>query len=94
MAKAKSTAGMKASVNPVRLGIEMDLLAKRIRTVECTAVCVELALLYQNGDEDEEIARCVQRNIVDALGRLREQIQRLGRTLGGKPPKAATKAAP
>lgn len=93
MAKAKSTAAAKASANPVRLGIEISLLAKRIKTVECTAICVELALLHQNGDLDEEIARCVHRNIVDELGRLREQVQTVGRALGGKPHSAATKGA-
>lgn len=89
MAKAKSSAETKVSANPVRLDVEMDLLAKRIWTVECKAICVEFAMLHQNGDEDAEIAHCVQRNIVDELGLLREQLQKLSRKFGGKPPRAA-----
>ncbi len=55
--------------------IELKLLAliRRVEVVECTAVCVELALLEQRSDREREIAICVERNIADELGRISKE---------------------
>lgn len=84
MAKTK-VAVAKTQATLDRIESEVSLLATRMWTVECTAICVELALLHQNGEEDAEIARCVHRNIVDALSLLRKQAGEISRALGGKP---------
>ena len=91
MAKAKVTAAKKAPAILVKIEQAISLLAIHMKTVECTAICVEFALLHQNADEDREIAWCVHRNIVDELGRLRERVQEISRALGGKPHNAATR---
>lgn len=90
MAKAKVTGASKAPAIPVEVEHEISLFAIRMETVECTAICVEFALLHQDAERDQEIARCVHRYIVDEIGRLREQFETIRRAFGGKPHIAAT----
>jgi len=85
MAKAKFTSATKTQAVPERIVQEIGLLATRIQTVICTAICVEFALQHQNGEYDREFAQCVKRNVVDELYRSREQAQKIYRDLGGRP---------
>lgn len=85
MAKAKSTPAAKTRAAADQSVRELGQLASRIQTVIGTSICVELALVQQNGDFDREIARCVRENVTHALYDLDALAQKVYRRLGGQP---------
>ena len=70
MAKAKSTASRRKRAIPEEVYRDLRLVAQDIQAVECTAVCIESALLGRYSARDSEIAVCVERNIANELGRI------------------------
>ena len=76
MAKAKSSAKCK-SIAREEVELKLRHIARDVEQVECTAVCVEMALLERMSDRDREIAICVERNIANMLGRISRDIAAL-----------------
>ena len=70
MAKAKSTAQRAKAIVSEDVGLKLSGLIRRVEVVECTAACVESALLEWETDPLTEIAICVEHNIADELGRI------------------------
>ena len=70
MAKAKSTASRRKRLVPEEIYLGLRRIARNIEAVECTAACLERALLCWSSDGDKELAICVERNIADELGRI------------------------
>ena len=74
MAKAKSTASRKKRSVPEEIYLDLYRVARDIEAVECTAACLEQALLGWSCARDKEIAICVERNIANELGRISQSV--------------------
>ena len=70
MAKAKSTASRRKRLVPEEIYLDLLHIARDIEVVECTAACLEQALLGWSSAQDKELAICVERNIANELGRI------------------------
>jgi hypothetical protein len=77
MAKAQRRDALDEPRDLDRIVQEAAQLRLRLETIQSTAICVQLALTEQNVDYDEDIARCVQRNIADEIGRVSEKLAAL-----------------
>jgi hypothetical protein len=67
-------------------------VALRLEVLHATCVTVEMALKHQNAEQDEEIARCLMRNVTEPLHDQAEALQGIVRGLGRS--SAAGKAVP
>jgi hypothetical protein len=56
-------------------------IAHRLEVLYSTCVTVELALKGQNGDQDEDIARCLMRNVTEPLHDQTAALQAIVRSL-------------
>jgi hypothetical protein len=70
LAKAKSTASRRKRLVPEEIYLDLLHIARDIEVVECTAACLEQALLGWSSAQDKELAICVERNIANELGRI------------------------
>ena len=86
MAKAKSNAPKQRRNIPEEIELKLRALIRRIDVAECTAVCVEMALLERRSKRDREIAICVEENIANELGRISHDAAVLMAALGLRPP--------
>lgn len=86
MAKAKSNAETQKGMSEEKLMAQLKTLTRRLESVECTAITVEVALRGQRVDYDLDIAICVGRNIVDELDRIGQELTTLIVALGGERP--------
>ena len=69
MAKANTNAAKQVRRTPEAIALKLHALIRRIDVVECTAACVEEALLSRRSDPDRMLAICVEHNIADELSR-------------------------
>ena len=74
MARTKSTASRKKRLVPEEIYLDLLHVARDIEAVECTAACLELALLERSSARDKEVAVCVERNIANELGRICKRV--------------------
>jgi hypothetical protein len=70
LAKAKSTASRRKRLVPEEIYQDLLHVARDIEVVECTAACLEQALLGWSSARDKELAVCVERNIANELCRI------------------------
>ena len=86
MAKANTSALKRMRGIPETVELKFGALIRQINVVECTAVCVEMALLERRSDPDREIAICIEHNIANELGRISHSAAVLMTALGLRPP--------
>lgn len=86
MAKVKSKAPKQKCVIPEKVEMQLRRLIRRINVVECTAVCVEKALLERGFKPEREIAVCLEYNIANELSRISHSAAALMAALGLEPP--------
>lgn len=86
MAKANSSAPTRVRGIPESIQLDFGALIRQINVVECTAVCVEMALLERRTKSDREIAICVEYNIANELSRISHSAAALMAALGVEPP--------
>jgi hypothetical protein len=67
--------------HPVEELRALGQMARRLEVLYSTCVTVELALKGQNGEQDEEIARCLMRNVTEPLSEHAEALQAIVRSL-------------
>lgn len=84
---------MRALNIPEEIALKFKALIRRIDVVECTAACVEEALLSRRNDPDRMLAICVERNIADELSRICHSAGALMLELGHEPPVHAVRSA-
>lgn len=85
MAKAKFSAPARKPVIPEEIDLKLRTLIRRIDVTECTAVCIELALLQGQSAREKEIAICVEEHIANELGRISRDAAALFAALGLRP---------
>ena len=66
---------------PDELHRQLAQIGHWLEVLYATCVTVGLALKQQNGDEDEEIARCLMRNVADPLNDQAEVLEEIVRRL-------------
>lgn len=64
---------------------QLTQIGRRLEVLYATCVTVGLALKQQNGDEDEEIARCLMRNVADPLSDQAEVLEAVVKRLRRRP---------
>ena len=62
---------------------EIRLLALRLEVIYRTAVTVEMALRYQNADQDADFADCLRHAVCEAVWEQSEKAHGLSKRLGG-----------
>ena len=61
---------------------EIRLLALRLEVIYRTAVTVEMALRYQNADQDADFADCLRHSVGEAVWELSEKTHGLSKRFG------------
>src|SRR6185437_407883 len=61
---------------------EIRLLALRLEVIYRTAVTVEMALRYQNADQDADLADCLRHAVCEAVWEQSEKAHGLSKRLG------------
>ena len=85
MARTKSTASRKKRLVPEEIYLDLLHVGRDIEAVECTAACLEQALLERASARDKEIAVCVERNIANELGRICKRVAAVITVIGWGP---------
>ncbi len=80
--------GRVTSLAEMRLSDRLLEKARTLEAVYATCVTAEAALLYQNAECDEEIARCLRLHVTEVLACQVEELLRLAHRLGAARPAA------
>lgn len=73
----------KARPTTPALNGKLQLLALRLEVIHRTALAVEMALRYQNADEDTELADCLRHGVCVPIWDQSQKAHALAKQLGG-----------